>query len=194
MHQFSAAICADCIAAGKWGAARLPTAVRQGAVPAIAIAIMVAYSARTVARNFDWANEGTLFRAALKVIQDRRRLAFEMSAALLAADIHCSLQIQCRLHCTCNMSNCSPEHCIPIAQVCPGSAKVQLNNGILERRSANWTGALTFFERARQIEPSYCEADFWTGLTLLNANRQVVPGRHPCWMQRARGCSAPHPH
>ena len=56
-------------------------------------------------------------------------------------------------------------------QVCPDSAKVQMNNGILQRRHADWGAALAHFERAKAIEPGYCEPTFWRGLTLINANR-----------------------
>jgi Flp pilus assembly protein TadD len=58
-------------------------------------------------------------------------------------------------------------------QVCPESAKVQLNNGILARRTADWDAALAHFERAQEIEPTYCEPDYWAGLSLLNANRSA---------------------
>jgi tetratricopeptide (TPR) repeat protein len=36
--------------------------------------------------------------------------------------------------------------------VCPGSAKVQLNNGILQRRYQHWDKALAHFQRAQQID------------------------------------------
>ena len=58
-------------------------------------------------------------------------------------------------------------------QVCPDSAKVQLNNGILARRTADWGAALAHFRRAKEIEPTYCEPDYWAGLSLLNANRSA---------------------
>ena len=38
-------------------------------------------------------------------------------------------------------------------QVCPDSAKVRLNMGILERRYGRWADSLRHFERAREIEP-----------------------------------------
>lgn len=49
---------------------------------------------------------------------------------------------------------------------------MQLNNGILQRRHSNWTGAMAHFDRAQAIEPGYCEPDFWRGLTLINSNRR----------------------
>lgn len=55
--------------------------------------------------------------------------------------------------------------------MCPDSAKVQLNNGILQRRDGDWDAAMAHFERAQEIEPGYCEPDFWRGLTLINSNR-----------------------
>ena len=47
------------------------------------------------------------------------------------------------------------------------SAKVQLNSGILERRYQAWDRALQHFEKARQIEPGYCEPGYWIGVTLI---------------------------
>lgn len=52
-------------------------------------------------------------------------------------------------------------------QVCPDSAKVQLNSGILERRHKHWEEALTHFQRAREIEPGYCEPSYWIGITII---------------------------
>ena len=53
--------------------------------------------------------------------------------------------------------------------VCPDSAKVRLNNGILSRRERNWEAALSHFRRAEVIEPGYCEPTYWIGLTLVRA-------------------------
>ena len=50
-------------------------------------------------------------------------------------------------------------------RVCPDSAKVRLNNGILARRYENWTGAIVHFRRAEEIEPGYCEPKYWIGIT-----------------------------
>jgi hypothetical protein len=77
---------------------------------------------------------------------------------MVSVNVHCQLAV---------------DSCTLPRQVCPDSAKVQLNNGILARRTADWGAALAHFERAKQIEPTYCEPDFWSGLTLLNANRSV---------------------
>ncbi len=63
-----------------------------------------------------------------------------------------------------------PFHCLP-RQVCPDSAKVQLNMGILRRRTREWGAALGHFTRAQAIEPGYCEPTFWRGLTLINSNQ-----------------------
>lgn len=62
-------------------------------------------------------------------------------------------------------------------QVCPNSAKVQLNSAILMRRQSEWDAALEMVDRAQAIEPSYCEADFWRGLTMLNGNWCCSPIR-----------------
>ena len=58
-------------------------------------------------------------------------------------------------------------------QVCPDSAKVQLNSGIIERRYRHWDEALLHFERARTIEPGYCEPGYWIGVTLVNLPGQL---------------------
>ena len=63
-----------------------------------------------------------------------------------------------------------------LLQVCGNSAKVQLNSGILERRYQNWEAALRHFERARTIEPGYCEPDYWVGLTLVNQGKDIERG------------------
>ncbi len=59
----------------------------------------------------------------------------------------------------------------PPVQVCPGSAKVHLNTAILRRRRGDWGGALEHLDAAQAIDPTYCEADFWRGLTFLKSNR-----------------------
>ena len=61
-------------------------------------------------------------------------------------------------------------------QVCPKSAKVQLNLGILERRHLHWHEALQHFRRAQAIEPSYCDPTYWIGLTLINEGRDPQTG------------------
>lgn len=45
---------------------------------------------------------------------------------------------------------------------------MQLNSGILERRRQNLAAALDHFKLAKQLEPGYCEPDYWIGLTLIN--------------------------
>ena len=53
--------------------------------------------------------------------------------------------------------------------VCPNSAKVRLNNGILARRTQDWPAALRHFRRAAALEPEqYCEPQYWEALTLIN--------------------------
>ena len=56
-------------------------------------------------------------------------------------------------------------------RVCPDSAKVRLNNGILARRYEDWTGAIAHFRRAEEIEPGYCEPTYWIGITKACAKR-----------------------
>jgi len=54
--------------------------------------------------------------------------------------------------------------------VCPDSAKVLLNTGILARREQDWPLALHRFRRAMEVEPvQYCEPLYWIGLTLVNS-------------------------
>ena len=54
--------------------------------------------------------------------------------------------------------------------VCPDSAKVLLNSGILARRHLDWPLALQRFNRALEVEPvQYCEPWYWLGLTLINS-------------------------
>jgi len=55
-------------------------------------------------------------------------------------------------------------------RVCPRSAKALLNSGILARRrgtAAGFDAALDLFSRARAVDPTYCEASHWIGLTLV---------------------------
>ncbi|GIL81905.1 hypothetical protein Vretifemale_10876, partial [Volvox reticuliferus] len=54
-------------------------------------------------------------------------------------------------------------------RVCPTSAKVQLNLGILQRRRGDQSAALRHFRRARTIEPGYCEPGYWIGISLVNS-------------------------
>ena len=66
------------------------------------------------------------------------------------------------------------------------SGKVRLNSGILERRHSNWDQALHHFRRAREIDDTYCEPDYWIGASLLQQGKHVqlglmvCPGGHCC--------------
>ncbi|KAK9815977.1 hypothetical protein WJX74_001822 [Apatococcus lobatus] len=71
-------------------------------------------------------------------------------------------------------------------KVCPDSAKVQLNLGILERRHLNWRAALKNFRRAQVIEPGYCDPTYWIGLTLINEGRNTQTGIEK--LEEAVGC------
>jgi hypothetical protein len=62
-------------------------------------------------------------------------------------------------------------------RVCPNSAKVRLNVGILARRSQDWEGALAHFRHARKMEPGYCDPQYWIGLTMVTST--AVPSA-PC--------------
>jgi len=61
-------------------------------------------------------------------------------------------------------------------QVCMNSGKVRLNSGILERRHSNWDEALHHFRRAREIDDTYCEPDYWIGASLLQQGKHVQLG------------------
>jgi tetratricopeptide (TPR) repeat protein len=59
-------------------------------------------------------------------------------------------------------------------RVCPRSAKALLNSGVLARRRTDGDEALRLFQRAREVDPTYCEVSYWVGLTL--AERGVAEG------------------
>ena len=62
-------------------------------------------------------------------------------------------------------------------QVCPRSAKVQLNMGITERRYYNWDVALEHFEAAQALStPGFCEPLYWLGVTRINAGHDIGRG------------------
>ncbi|GLI69944.1 hypothetical protein VaNZ11_014682, partial [Volvox africanus] len=71
------------------------------------------------------------------------------------------------------------------ARVCPTSAKVQLNLGILQRRRGDQGAALSHFRRARSIEPGYCEPDYWIGISLVNSGD---PRSGVAELESALGC------
>lgn len=60
-----------------------------------------------------------------------------------------------------------------IFQVCLNSGKVRLNSGILERRHSQWDKALHHFRKAREIDDTYCEPDYWIGATLLQQGKHI---------------------
>ena len=39
-------------------------------------------------------------------------------------------------------------------------------------RVEDWKGAMAHFKEAKKIEPGYCEADYWMGLTLVDSGRE----------------------
>ena len=59
---------AGCLATGTGHTSWLPPAVRWSIVPVVATLLLAVYARRTVTRNFDWASESTLFKAALQVL------------------------------------------------------------------------------------------------------------------------------
>jgi hypothetical protein len=53
---------------GTGHASWLPPAAGHSIVPVVAMMLLAVYAQRTVTRNFDWASESTLFKAALQVL------------------------------------------------------------------------------------------------------------------------------
>ena len=50
-------------------------------------------------------------------------------------------------------------------QVCPNSVKVLQNFGTLHRRVGNFTGALHLYRRTQEIDPDFCDSNFWIAMT-----------------------------
>lgn len=50
-------------------------------------------------------------------------------------------------------------------------SQVLQNVGILHRRTQQWDLALKFFHKAQHIDPSFCDVEYWIGLTLLNSGK-----------------------
>jgi tetratricopeptide (TPR) repeat protein len=70
--------------------------------------------------------------------------------------------------------------------VCPDSAKVLLNSGILARRAQDWPLALQRFTRALEVEPvQYCEPWYWLGVTHINSG--AIPQGQD-YLQRSLDC------
>jgi len=55
-------------------------------------------------------------------------------------------------------------------RVCPGSAKVQQNTGVMDRTAGRADMAIQKFLLAREIHPEYCETDLQLALTYANIN------------------------
>jgi len=72
--------------------------------------------------------------------------------------------------------------------VCPDSAKVQLNAGILARRTQQWDSALGHFFRAMEIDHTYCEPHYWIGLTYMNTGDQKQFKSGVSYMEQAVEC------
>lgn len=60
--------------------------------------------------------------------------------------------------------------------------------GILQRRRGDQQAALRHFRAARDIEPGYCEPDYWIGVASVNA------GGHIACLQRAMGHAGSYAH
>ena len=66
-----------------------------------------------------------------------------------------------------------------LVQVCWRSAKVQLNSGILERRSQNWDQAMEHFRLAAEADPTNCEPDYHMGVTMITGGKRWVACNNP---------------
>jgi len=123
---------------GKKSPPRPPSLARHLAVCAMAAALFLGYSHRTVTRNSDWESEEQLFVSAL--------------------------------------------------DVCADSAKVQMNNGILQRRYQAWDQAMAHFERAVAIDPTFCDPVNWMGATLLNKGTPESLAEGIVYLKQAVDC------
>ncbi|EGC38732.1 hypothetical protein DICPUDRAFT_53154 [Dictyostelium purpureum] len=70
--------------------------------------------------------------------------------------------------------------------VCPNSAKVHYNVGILYRRTKQWDKSLEHFERAKEILPEYCDVDYFYALTLINKYGDYEKARP--YLMKSMGC------
>lgn len=101
---------------GMWHTSRLPPAVGRAVVPVMTMLLLAVYGRRTVARNFDWASESTLFKAAFQVLLplgDLHHLPCHRSACLqrVCALVHFRLASDtnslCRGRCVQTAQRCS---------------------------------------------------------------------------------------
>ena len=63
-------------------------------------------------------------------------------------------------------------------RVCPRSVKVLLNMGILRRREMRWLDAIESFSEAQAIDDSFCDPDYWLGITFLNMGSAHAAVKH----------------
>eukprot|EP01083_Nonionella_stella_P009831 28136_1 len=70
-------------------------------------------------------------------------------------------------------------------KVCPNSVKVLQNTAILDRRYMRFDDSLEKLYRAKQIDESFCQADHWIGVTLVNKG-QVMQGLE--WLKMSLDC------
>jgi tetratricopeptide (TPR) repeat protein len=85
---------------GAWAATRLaavPRAASLRHVPAAALAVvLVLYSARTVARNLDWRDAETIYRATLKASPECQAAHFNYAAIVMERDDRASNELALR--------------------------------------------------------------------------------------------------
>ncbi len=164
--------------------------LRRAGVYGIMAVVLVSYAVRTWVRNYDWLTEEALFESANRVgaaccMQCRKRPCTEpriRQSALDEANYREGVSHSCPSKGTGQHPSPVPpcpflHHTwpsLPRPQVCPLSAKVQLNMGILQRRRGDQQAALAHFRAARAIEPGYCEPDYWIGVASVNAGARTV--------------------
>lgn len=71
-------------------------------------------------------------------------------------------------------------------KVCPNSAKVHHNQGIMAMDQKDWTKAKFHFKRVREIEPRHCETDLQHGLMAWEDKKD--PNEAVKWFKLATKC------
>ena len=82
-------------------------------------------------------------------------------------------------------------------RVCPDSAKVHFNLGILRTQQKRWSESFNHFRRTLQIEPNYCEVNYRRALMYIGQNKyqQGIADLHAaldCIYTRADSATALH--
>ena len=98
-----------------------------------------------------------------------RRRAFSRDAVSRTAAF-AALTCACARACARNVAWSTDDSLFAAAErVCPRSAKVQVNLGVLARRRGDWTDATDRFARAKNLVPGYCDPTYWSAITRADA-------------------------